>query len=137
LIGLVKESTSSSDFLIRTAVVSVVTGVIAGIAIAARWEWRAASGFMVALLWGLGNFGALAVILRAVTDPRGPRVGKAMAWIAIKLVGLYGVAILALAYRWFPLGAFVVGLSWPLAVGALRALTPAVLGEGATTKHAG
>jgi hypothetical protein len=135
--GLVKESTSSSEFLIRTAIVSLVSGLIAGLAVAARWDWRTASGFVLALVWGLGNFGALAVILRAVTDPRGPKVGRALAWIAIKLAGLYGVAVLVLLHRWFPLGAFVIGLSWPLAVGALRALTPAVLGGTASTRHAG
>ena len=89
------------------------------------WGWKTASGFEFAVLWGLANFAVLAVILRNVTNPAGVRLGPLLGWVALKLVGLYGLAILVLVNWWFPLVAFVVGLSWPLLMAVLRGLAPA------------
>ena len=117
-----KESTNSPDFLSRTALLSVWTGLLLGLAVAIRWDWETASGFVVALFWGLANFAVLAVILKTATNPDGFHTGRLAGWIALKIFGLYGLAILVLFYRWFPLAAFPAGFSWPLAVALLRAL---------------
>ena len=101
---------------------SVWTGLVLGLAAAVLWDWQTASGFVVALFWGLANFAVLAVILKTATNPGGFHAGRLVGWIALKIIGLYGLAALVLMYRWFPLPAFVAGFSWPLAVSLLRAL---------------
>lgn len=117
-----KESTSGPQFLKRSAVAALVTGVLVGLGIAWEWGWAAGSGFAASLLWGLADFGVLAAILRILTG-QGPRSKTVLALLVfLKLVGLYGIAILLLWKRWFPLPAFLVGFSWPLFVLLLRAL---------------
>jgi hypothetical protein len=87
-----------------------------------------------ALGWSLANFAVLAVILRTVTDPKGVRTGRLIGWVALKIVGLYGLAVWVLLHRWFPLLAFLAGFSWPLVVVVLRALGPLVVrGRTAST----
>ena len=115
-----KESTSDPAFLKRTGFASLVTGVVAGLVIALRWDWAAASGFMVAMLWSVANFAILAAIIKAATHPGGMQTGRLATLAAVKLVGFYGVALLILMNRWFPLPVFVAGFSWPLVVGVLR-----------------
>lgn len=117
-----KESTSGSDFLIRTALAAVWSGLVLGLAVAWRWGWDAGSGFVLALFWGLANFAVLAAILKAATTPGGVRVRPTVGWILVKIVGLYGLGIWLLLHRWFPIPAFLAGFGWPLAVGLLRAL---------------
>ena len=124
LVGLVKESTNSPDFLKRTGIAALISGVIAALCVAWVWGWPAGSGFMLALLWSLGNVAVLAAILRTATHPAGIDKKRIIALTAIKLIGFYGSAIVLLIYRWFPVGAFAAGMGWPLLVGALRAWTP-------------
>ncbi len=119
-----KESTSDPAFLKRTGLASLLTGVVAGLVIALRWDWAAASGFMVAMLWSVANFAILAAIIKAATHPEGMQTGRFVALAAVKLVGFYGVALLILLNAWFPLPVFVAGFSWPLVVGVLRAVAP-------------
>ena len=71
-----KESTSDPAFLKRTGFASLVTGVVAGLVIALRWDWAAASGFMVAMLWSVANFAILAAIIKAATHPGGMQTGR-------------------------------------------------------------
>jgi hypothetical protein len=127
LVGLVKESTNPHDFVKQTAVATLWSGILAGLVVAWQWGWSAASGFEFAVVWGLANFAVLAVILRNATRPEGARVASLAGWVALKLIGLYGLAILVLLHRWFPLGAFAVGMGWPLVIIALRSLAPAGL----------
>jgi hypothetical protein len=124
---LVKESTNQPDFLKRTAIVALVSGVVAGLFLAMYRDWAAGSGFVLAVLWSLGNIAVLAGILRTATNPVGLRKRKLVGLIALKLIGFYGVAIWVLIHRWFPLGVFAAGMGWPLLIGAFRALTPSPL----------
>jgi hypothetical protein len=124
LVALVKESTNSPDFLKRTGVAALVSGVIAGLCVAWVWGWPAGSGFVLALLWSLGNVAVLAAILRAAMNPIRIDKKKLIGLTALKLVGFYGAAIWILVHRWFPVGVFAAGMGWPLLVGALRAWTP-------------
>jgi hypothetical protein len=124
LVALVKESTNSPDFLKRTGVAALVSGVIAGLCVAWVWGWPAGSGFVLALLWSLGNVAVLAAILRAAMNPIRIDKKKLIGLTALKLVGFYGAAIWILVHRWFPIGVFAAGMGWPLLVGALRAWTP-------------
>lgn len=119
-----KESTSDPAFLMRTGLATILTGVVAGLVIALRWDWAAASGFMVAMLWSVANFAILAAIIKAATHAEGMQTGRFAGLVAIKLVGFYGVALLILLNRWFPLPVFIAGFSWPLVVGVLRAVAP-------------
>jgi hypothetical protein len=124
LVTLVKESTNSPHFLRRTGVAALVSGVIVGLCVAWVWGWPAGSGFVLALLWSLGNVAVLAAILRTATNPSGIDKKKLVGLTALKLIGFYSAAIWILVHRWFPIGAFAVGMGWPLLVGALRAWTP-------------
>ena len=124
MIELVKESTNRPDFLKRTAMSSLVSGIFAGLVAAWVWGWATASGFVLAVFWGLANFAVLAAILKNATDPAGARVASLAGLVAIKLIGLYGVAVLVLLHRWFPVGAFAAGIGWPLAIAVLRSLAP-------------
>jgi len=124
LVTLVKESTNSPDFLKRTGVATLVSGVVAGLCVAWVWGWPAGSGFVLALLWSLGNVAVLAAILRTATNPSGIDKKKIIGLTALKLIGFYGAAIWILVHRWFPIGVFAAGMGWPLLVGALRAWTP-------------
>ena len=121
----VKESTSDPAFLKRTGLASLVTGVVVGLVIALRWDWTAASGFMVALLWSVANFAVLAGIIKAATHPEGMRTGRFAALVALKF-GFYAAGVLILLNRWFPVPAFVVGFSWPMVVGILRGISPLI-----------
>ena len=116
------ERASGPAFLRRTVLVALVTGVGIGLLVALRWGWGAASGFVVALLWSLANFGALGAILREITRPGGSRKGFLISLVILKLVGLYGLAAVLLWKRWFPVTAFLAGFSWPLAVVLLRSV---------------
>jgi hypothetical protein len=118
----VKESTSSSDFLKRTAFAALWTGIVLGLAVAWKWGWHTGAGFVLALAWGLGNFAVLAAILTVATQPSGVRVGHLVGLVAVKLIGLYGIAAWVLLSGWVSLPAFVAGFSWTLAVTVLRAL---------------
>lgn len=120
--AIVNESTSGPEFLRRTIGVALVTGIVAAFAVAYRWDWRAGSGFLTALLWGLANFMGLAAILREATRRGGGSKGRLATLVALKLIGLYGLAAVILWKRWFPLMAFLGGFTWPLLVIFLRAL---------------
>jgi len=120
----VKESTNSPDFLKRTAIASLVSGVIAGLCVAWVWGWPSSSGFVVGFLWSLGNIAVLAAILRMATNPAGINKRRLLGFVALKLIVFYGSAVLLLVNRWFPIGMFAAGMGWPLLVGALRAWTP-------------
>jgi len=124
LAGLVKESTNSPDFIRRTGIAALIAGVIAGLCVAWVWGWPAGSGFVLALIWSLGNVAVLAAILRTATNPDGIDKKKLIGFTVLKLIGFYGVAVWILVHRWFPVGAFAAGMGWPLFVGALRAWTP-------------
>ena len=124
LVELVKESTNRPDFLQRTAIVALVSGVIGGLFLAWIRDWATGSGFVLAVLWSLGNIAVLAGILRTATNPAGMNKRKLIGLVGLKLIGFYGVAVWLLIHRWFPLGAFAAGMGWPLLVGALRAWTP-------------
>jgi len=137
LTDLVKESTNQPDLLQRTAIAATWTGLMLGLGVALRWGWPAGTGFVLALGWALANFAVLAVILKTATNPVGVRVGRLVFWIALKLVGLYGLAIWVLVHRWFPLAAFAAGFSWPLAVGFLRAVGSLVVRTGPRRETAG
>jgi len=124
LVGLVKESTNSPDFLRRTGIAALISGVVVALCVAWAWGWPAGSGFVLAMLWSLGNVAVLAAILRTAINPAGIDKKRLIALTAIKLVGFYGIAVWVLVHRWFPIGAFAAGMGWPLLVGALRAWTP-------------
>ena len=96
--------------------------MVLGLAVAWRWGWDAGAGFVLGLMWGLASFAVLAGILRIATDTSGIRVGPLVGLVAIKLIGLYGLAGWFLFQGWVPLLAFVAGFSWILAVTVLRAL---------------
>ncbi len=117
-----KESTSGPDFLRRSALAALVTGVLVGLGVAWHWGWAAGSGFAASLLWGLADFTVLAMILRILTGQGSRNKTALAALVFLKLVGLYGLALLLLWKRWFPLPAFLAGFSWPLFVVLLRAL---------------
>lgn len=133
-----KESTSP-QFLNRTAAASLITGVLVGLLVAARWDWHAASGFMVGLFWSLANFAVLAVILKTATNPAGLNGKRLAGWVALKVVVIYGAALWILLNRWFPLAAFMAGLTWPLFVVFLRALSALLLRQirGGDKKQSG
>ena len=131
MVGLVKESTNRPDFLRRTAWSSLASGIFAGLVAAWIWGWAAASGFVFAVFWGVANFAVLAAILKNATHPSGARVASLVGLMAIKLVGLYGLAVVVLLNRWFPVGAFAAGIGWPLATALLRSLTPSPLSRRA------
>jgi hypothetical protein len=133
----VKESTRTPDFLTRTAFAALGTGLVIGLALAAKWGWSTASGFVVALAWGLANFAVLAAILKTATDPDGIRVGRLAGLVALKLFGLYTLAIWILLHRWFPLGAFAGGFSWTLLVGLLRAVGSLTIPSGIRARTPG
>lgn len=118
----VKESTSGPEFLVRTAVIAGVTGLVWGLLAAYRVDWPTAAGFVFSLMWALANFAVLARILRSATDPAGPRKRTVAGWTALKLIGLYPLGIGVLAADFFPLPALAAGLVWPLVVVVLRAL---------------
>jgi hypothetical protein len=124
LAGLVKESTNSPDFIRRTGIAALVSGVVVGLCVAWVWGWPAASGFVLALLWSLGNVAVLAAIMRTAINPSGIDKKKLIGLMLLKLIGFYGAAVWILVHRWFPVGAFAAGMGWPLLVGALRAWTP-------------
>lgn len=132
-----KESTIAPDFLKRTAVIALWTGLVAALAVAARWGWGAGSGFLFAHLWGLANFVVLAAILRTATDADGIRVGRLAGLVAFKLLGLYTLAIWVLLHRWFPLPAFAGGFTWTLLVGTLRALGSLTVPSGIRSRNPG
>ena len=120
LVGLVKESTNSPDFLRRTGIAALISGVVAALCVAWVWGWPAGSGFMLATLWSLGNVAVLAAILRTAIHPAGINKKRLIMLTAIKLVGFYGIAVWVLVHRWFPIGVFAAGMGWPLFVGVLR-----------------
>lgn len=131
-----KESTSDPAFLQRTAIASLLTGVVVGLVVALRWDWVAASGFMVALLWSVANFALLAGIIKSATHPDGMQTGRFAALVGVKL-GFYAAAVLILLNRWFPVPVFIVGFSWPLVVGILRGVAPLVTRSGGTSSPRG
>ena len=124
LVELVKESTNSPDFIRRTGIAALISGVIAGLCAAWVWGWFTGSGFVLALLWSIGNVAVLAAILRTATNPSGIEKKKLIGLALLKLIGFYGAAVWILVHRWFPVGAFAAGMGWPLLVGALRVWTP-------------
>ena len=124
-----KESTSDPAFLSRTGLASLLTGAVAGLVIALRWDWSAASGFMVALLWSIANFTVLSGIIKAATHPEGIRTGRFAALVAVKLT-LYAAGLLILLNRWFPVPVFIAGFSWPMVVGILRGISPLIIRTG-------
>jgi hypothetical protein len=136
LSDFVKKSTSDPEFLRRTGLASLLTGVLAGLVIALRWDWVGASGFMVALLWSVANFAVLAGIIQAATHPEGMRSGRVAMLAAVKL-GFYAAALVILMNRWFPVPFFIVGFSWPLVVGVLRGIAPLVIRSGETKSPRG
>ena len=131
--AIVNESTSGPEFLRRTAWVALWTGIVAALAVAYRWDWRTGSGFLTALGWALANFAVLAAILTTATRPGGGSKGRLAALMAVKLIGLYGLAAVILWKRWFPILAFVGGFTWPLLVVLLRALGGLGWGRKKTT----
>jgi hypothetical protein len=118
----VKERTSGPDFLVRTGLVALVTGVLIGLWVAWHWGWRSGAGFTAAVLWSLANFAVLSALLREITNRDGIRKGRVAAWAALKIVGLYGFGAWILYQQWFPLIAVMAGFTWPLAVVLLRSL---------------
>ena len=119
-----KESTNTPEFLKRTALASLVSGVIAGLCAAWVWGWSVVSGFVAGMLWSLGNIGVLAAILRTATDVNGIRKGRLVGLVALKLIVFYGSAIWMLVNHVVPVGAFAAGMGWPLLAGALRSWRP-------------
>jgi len=126
----VKESTSNPEFLKRTGVASLWTGIVAGLAVALRWDWEAASGFMVALLWSVANFAVLSALIKAATHPGGKQMGRFAGFAGMKLLFYAGAAVILLNL-WFPVPFFVAGVSWPLLVGVLKGLSPLLVRPGA------
>ena len=119
---IVKESTTGPTFLLRTGLVALVSGVLIGLWTAWPWGWRFGAGFTAAVLWSLGNFAALAALLREITRRGGARKGRVIGWGALKVFGLYGLGFWALYKGWFPLLSVAAGFTWPLAVVVLRSL---------------
>ena len=119
-----KESTNSPDFLRRTGIAALISGVVAALCVAWVWGWSAGSGFVLALLWSLGNVAVLAAILRTATNPTGIDKKRLIVLTVLKLVGFYGIAVWVLVHRWFPIGVFAAGMGWPLFVGVLRVWAP-------------
>lgn len=117
-----KESTSGPEFLKRTAVSSLVSGIILGLAAALWFGWTVGAGFMAAVLWGLANVALLAAVLTSATHPTGLRKGPLLGWVVLKVVGLYGLGVFVLVGGWFPVAALAAGFGWPLAVALLRAV---------------
>ena len=117
-----KKATSPSHFLTRTAEITLVTGLVAALAVAARFGFPAGAGFAFALVWALANFFLLAAILRAATDPRGPRKKRLLLLVPLKIFGVYGLCLWVLYRGWFPLPALGAGFSWLLVVIFLRAV---------------
>lgn len=116
------ERTSGPNFLVRTGLVALVTGVLIGLCVAWLWGWRSGAGFTVAVLWSLANFAVLAALLREITSREGIHKGRVAAWAALKVVGLYGLGVWILFQQWFPPIAVMAGFTWPLAVVLLRSL---------------
>ena len=119
-----KESTNTPEFLKRTGIASLVSGVIAGLCAAWIWGWHVGSGFVAGMLWSLGNIAVLAAILRTATDVNGIRKRRLVGWVALKLIVFYGAAVWMLVSHVVPVGAFAAGMGWPLLAGVLRAWTP-------------
>jgi hypothetical protein len=118
----VKQSTSGSGFLKRTAISVLISAIVLGIAIAWRFGWAAGAGFVAAAFWGLANFAVLGVILRTATDPGGVRRWPLVGWVLLKVFGLYGLGVLVLMAGWFPVPALAAGFGLPLVLVLLRAL---------------
>ncbi len=117
-----KERTSGPNFLVRTGLVALVTGVLIGLCVAWLWGWRSGAGFTAAVLWSLANFAVLAALLREITNRDRVHKGRVAAWAALKVVGLYGLGAWILFQQWFPPIAVMAGFTWPLAVVLLRSL---------------
>ncbi len=117
-----KERTSGPNFLVRTGLVALVTGVLIGLWVAWTWGWRSGAGFTAAMLWSLANFAVLAALLREITSREGIHKGRVAGWAALKVVGLYGLGAWVLFQQWFPPIAVMAGFTWPLAVVLLRSL---------------
>jgi hypothetical protein len=133
----VKERTSGPEFLRRTAVSALVSGIVLGLALAVRFGWLAGAGFVAAMFWGLANFAVLAAILRNATDPAGVRKRRLLGWVVLKALGLYGLGIWVLIQGWFPIAALASGFGWPLVVGLLRVLGALWSSRGDATQAGG
>ena len=116
-----KESTSDPRFLQRTVVLALGTGVVLGLAVAARWGWEHGGGFVFGCAWGLANFTALGVLLILLTRPRKAPLGRVLLTAAAKL-GLYAGGFWVLYRGWIPLASFAAGFTWPFLVVLLRGL---------------
>ena len=110
-----------------------IVGIGAGLVVAYHWDWQTGSGFVTALGWSLVNFLVLAAILKTATKPGGGSPGLLVALVTLKLIGLYGLAAVILWKRWFPLPAFLGGVTWPLLVVLLRAVSGSLWRRGKTT----
>ena len=119
-----KESTNGPEFLKRTAITSLVSGVIAGLCAAWVWDWHVGSGFVAGMLWSLGNIAVLAAILRTATNVSGIQKRRLVGLVALKLIVFYGSGIWMLVSHVVPVGAFAAGMGWPLLAGALRSWRP-------------
>jgi hypothetical protein len=117
----VKKGTNPTQFLGRTARVALGTGLVAALAVAARFGAPAGAGFAVAVVWAIANFLVLAAILRNATHPGGARRGRLLVLLPLKIFGVYGVGLWILSRNWFPLPALLAGFTWLLVVILLRA----------------
>ena len=107
-------------FLKRTSWAVLITGAVAALVVAVRWGSSAGLGFLIGLVWGLGNFWGLAWVTQALAHPTNPDRVKALRAGFFKFF-LYAAGILLLWWNAFPLLALVSGFSWLLVVLVLRA----------------
>jgi hypothetical protein len=133
LSGFVKQSTSGPEFLRRTLIASLVTGILVGLALAWRFGWPVGTSFLVALLWGLANFAALAGVLKTATDPGGVRKLRLTGLVGVK-VAIYAIGIAILVSGRLVVVPAAAGFGWPLLIGLLRALGAVLTNRESSTE---
>lgn len=116
-----KKGTSPDATLTRTLWLTAITGALWALAVAVRWDARTGLSFTIGLAWGIGNFLALAALMRLKLARRKPSGGAVAAALAFKIL-MYAAGIALLVSGRFSIGAFSAGFSWLLLAIVLRAV---------------
>jgi hypothetical protein len=109
------------DFLTRVQKSTALVGAVTALLVAVYHDTGFALGLLVGCLWGIGNFYALGLLLRAVVTPKEVNRNRAFIFIAIKFPVLYVGGFFILRSEWFSPISLLVGFSLLFAVVLLKA----------------